>query len=329
MGVKQLRQERSNPLNHTLTAIAIVAIELFSPPSIQYLYFCSWIIIGNLQRILVEDIRLSTMSTFLATALYDSREDADVTLKCQGFDIKAHSLVLETRSAYFKTALNTDVGSHRGEKVIDVRECHPLVLEMVVNFVYDIDLPEDFNFQDFEGLLFMADFYHMEDLKGAVALHVSNHWNETNILALSQLAEKYKAEKMQVVCCDYILINLDILGKNLLDQLFMALPLLGRKSWDRLNDTMPRGVEIANTRCWSSTSRPWLTTSPRERTSWATPTRPGLATKPMSELTSSKTCSWCATRPLSGATIKPGTRSRCRKERSAVSSNLGLTDSRW
>ena len=99
--VKQLRQERSNPLNHTLmTAIAVVAIELFNPPSIQYLCFCSWIIIGNLQRILVEnlkDIRLSTMSTFLATALYDSREDADVTLKCQGFDIKAHSLILETR----------------------------------------------------------------------------------------------------------------------------------------------------------------------------------------------------------------------------------------
>ena len=95
--VKQLRQERSNPLNHTLTAIAIVAIELFSPPSIQHLCFCSWVIIGNLQRILVEDIRLSTMSTFLATALYDSRSDADVTLKCQGFDIKAHSLILETR----------------------------------------------------------------------------------------------------------------------------------------------------------------------------------------------------------------------------------------
>ena len=57
-------------------------------------------IIGYLQRVLVEnlkDIRLSTMSTFLATALYDSRVDADVTLKCQGFDIKAHSLILETR----------------------------------------------------------------------------------------------------------------------------------------------------------------------------------------------------------------------------------------
>ena len=150
------------------------------------------------------------------------------------------------RSAYFKTALNTDVGSQRGEKVIDVRECPPLVLEMVVNFMYDIDLPEDFNFQDFEGVLLMADFYHMEDLKDAVASHMSKHWNETNILALSQLAEKYKAEKMQEMCCDYILTNLDILGKNLLDQLFMALPLLGRKSWDRLNDTMPRGVEIAN-----------------------------------------------------------------------------------
>ena len=148
------------------------------------------------------------------------------------------------RSEYFKTALNTDVGPKK--KVREVKECHPYVLETVVNFMYDVSIPDDFNLQDFESLLYMADLYHMADLKDAIGSLTCKHWNTNNILALSHLAEKYKAEKMQEMCCDFILVNLAILDKNLLDQLFLALPLLGRKSWERLNEPRPRGIEIAN-----------------------------------------------------------------------------------
>ena len=70
------------------------------------------------------------------------------------------------RSEYFKTALNTDVGPKK--KVREVKECHPYVLETVVNFMYDVSIPDDFNLQDFESLLYMADLYHMTDLKDAV-----------------------------------------------------------------------------------------------------------------------------------------------------------------
>ena len=148
------------------------------------------------------------------------------------------------RSEYFKTALNTDVGPRK--KVREVKECHPYVLETVVNFMYDVGIPEDFNLQDVESLLYMADLYHMADLKDAVGSLIPKHWDPNNILELSHLAEKYKAEKMQHMCCDFILVNLAILDRNLLDQLFLALPLLRRKSWERLNETRPRGIDIAN-----------------------------------------------------------------------------------
>ena len=132
------------------------------------------------------------------------------------------------------------------KKVREVKECHPYVLETVVNFMYDVGIPEDFNLQDVESLLYMADLYHMADLKDAVGSLIPKHWDPINILELSHLAEKYKAEKMQHMCCDFILVNLAILDRNLLDQLFLALPLLRRKSWERLNETRPRGIDIAN-----------------------------------------------------------------------------------
>ena len=98
------------------------------------------------------------------------------------------------------------------KKVREVKECHPYVLETVVNFMYDVGIPDDFNLQDVESLLYMADLYHMADLKDAVGSLIPKHWNPNNILALSHLAEKYKAEKMQQMCCDFILVNLAILG---------------------------------------------------------------------------------------------------------------------
>ena len=39
-------------------------------------------------------------TTSLVAALRNSRVDADITLRCQGVDIRAHSLILETRCKY-------------------------------------------------------------------------------------------------------------------------------------------------------------------------------------------------------------------------------------
>ena len=53
------------------------------------------------------------------------------------------------RSPYFKTALNTDVGSNnqssrkrtKGIQNLEVKECSPEVLFTTIKFIYGIDLP--------------------------------------------------------------------------------------------------------------------------------------------------------------------------------------------
>ena len=93
----------------------------------------------------------------------------------------------------------------------------------------------------------MADLYLMEDLKDVVgSLIAGRKMEEGNILEFSQLAKKYRAQRLKELCCDFILANVAILDKNLLDQLLLALPLLGRKSWERLNEARPQGIEIPN-----------------------------------------------------------------------------------
>ena len=109
--------------------------------------------------------------------LRNNRDDADVTLNCQGEVIKAHSLILGTRyvcstkvikihsnccnsrSEYFKTALKTSVGNNN--KVLKVEECSPHVLATAVDFIYGIELPEDLHSEHANSLLAMADLYLM------------------------------------------------------------------------------------------------------------------------------------------------------------------------
>ena len=81
----------------------------------------------------------------------------------------------------------------------------------------------------------MANLYLLDDLKDVVGAFVSKDLVQkslgTRILALSQLAEKYSAQKMQETCCDYLLENFSQFDKEVLDELFLALPILGKKAW--------------------------------------------------------------------------------------------------
>ena len=84
------------------------------------------------------------------------------------------------RSEYFKTALNTSVGTNK--MVLKVEECSSHVLATLVDFIYGIGIPEDFSGEDAKSLLAMADLYLTEDLKGAVgSLIASKHTSEDSI----------------------------------------------------------------------------------------------------------------------------------------------------
>ena len=113
-------------------------------------------------------------------------------------------------------------------------ECSPRILAAVVDFIYGIAIPEDIkgDFEDAKTLLAMADLYLMEDLKDTVgALIATKHTGPLNILEVSQMAEKYRAQKLKEKCCKIIFKNIKLLDKKLLMELYEVLPLLAEKAW--------------------------------------------------------------------------------------------------
>ena len=129
-----------------------------------------------------------------------------------------------------------------------MEECSPLVLATAVDFVYGIGIPEDFGSEDAKSLLVMADLYLMEDLKDAVGSHVaSKQMNQDNILEISQMAEKYSAQRLKERCNEFIFHNLQTLDKKLLMELYEALPSIGKRSWLELIEGKPQNsVDVAN-----------------------------------------------------------------------------------
>ena len=122
------------------------------------------------------------------------------------------------------------MGGGDENKVIDVYECPPRVLVPLINFIYGIAVPEEFNNQDVKSLLYMAHLFEMEDLKDAIAPRLGDQLSTKNILETSKLALKYNALRLTELCCDFILANSDGLSSSLLDQLFKVLQFNGRCS---------------------------------------------------------------------------------------------------
>jgi len=172
-------------------------------------------------------------STFLVgqlAKLFENSESADVALHCAGQVIKAHSAILAMRSPYFKTAIGI-------QNQLEVKECSPEVLSTTIKFIYGIGLPEDLSVGDAKDLLTIADLYHMEDLKEALAPVLGAQLDKDSILEISRMAEKFTAPKLMEICVDYIVSNITDPG-----EIFAGMPQIANLCWKKqLNK-----VETAN-----------------------------------------------------------------------------------
>ena len=106
------------------------------------------------------------------------------------------------RSEYFRTALNTAVGEKKKWSA-DAKEFSHKVLSTAVDFMYGIDIPEDFKcVDDLKSLLHLADFYLMEDLKDAVGSCIGGKLEQDNLVEAALLVEKFRAMELSHKC-DY------------------------------------------------------------------------------------------------------------------------------
>jgi len=163
-------------------------------------------------------------STFLVgqlAKLFENSESADVALHCAGQVIKAHSAILAMRSPYFKTAIGI-------QNQLEVKECSPEVLSTTIKFIYGIGLPEDLSVGDAKDLLTIADLYHMEDLKEALAPGLGAQLDKGSILEISRMAEKLNAPKLMEICVDFIVSNITDTG-----EIFAGMPQIADLCWKK------------------------------------------------------------------------------------------------
>ena len=86
-------------------------------------------------------------------------------------------------------------------KTMEVKEFSFEVLSTAVDFMYGIDIPEDFyNSNVLTSLLHMADLYLMEDLKDAVGFLIAKDLNKENVFDTSRLADKFRAVALSEKC---------------------------------------------------------------------------------------------------------------------------------
>ena len=93
-------------------------------------------------------------------------------------------------------------------KTIEVKEFSCKVLSTAVDFMYRIDIPENFNNRDdLKSLLHMADLYLMEELKDAAGFLIGKDLNKKNIFDASHLADKFRAVALSKQCAEFLFDN--------------------------------------------------------------------------------------------------------------------------
>ena len=91
---------------------------------------------------------------------------------------------------------------------MEVKEFSYKVLSTAVDFMYGIEIPEDFNnSDDLKSLLHMADLYLMENLKEAAGFQIGKGLNKKNVFVTSHLADKFRAVALSKQCAEFLFDN--------------------------------------------------------------------------------------------------------------------------
>ena len=105
------------------------------------------------------------------------------------------------RSEYFETALSREWMEKKEKKMV-LQDCSVEALNIAVNFMYGINVPEDFT--QYGDLLHLAELFMMENLKEVVVERLANNLSKGNYLETSKTAELYKATRLIDQCAHFV-----------------------------------------------------------------------------------------------------------------------------
>ena len=106
------------------------------------------------------------------------------------------------RSEYFEKALTND-WQEKKDKKINLKDCSVVALEVAVNFMYGIQVPEEFT--ELCELLNLAEMFMMENLAEVVIHRLNEEITEENYLEVCKIAEMYNKENLINKCALFVI----------------------------------------------------------------------------------------------------------------------------
>lgn len=155
-------------------------------------------LIGTLYRGMVEDYG----------GLLSSEEDSDVTLiSSEGDSMKAHKLVLKTRSKVFKTMFNSSLSeASSGEVKLD--DMGSFALEMFLKYIYTGEPADDYCLNTptevFKQLVNAGEKYELPGLKEWAGLNILKTLSVSNAWDLLIFIKKYNLPEVEAGIMKFI-----------------------------------------------------------------------------------------------------------------------------
>ena len=105
------------------------------------------------------------------------------------------------RSEYFEMALSRD-WLEKKEKKMELKDCSAEALHVAVNFMYGINIPEDF--KEHGELLHLAELFMLDNLKEVIEEQLAKALTKSNYLEISQMAELYSNTSLITKCGHFV-----------------------------------------------------------------------------------------------------------------------------
>ena len=105
------------------------------------------------------------------------------------------------RSEYFEMALSKD-WLEKKEKRMELKECSVEALHVAVNFMYGINIPEDF--KEHGELLHLAELFMLDNLKEVIEERLAKSLTKLNYLEIGQMAEVYSITSLITKCGHFV-----------------------------------------------------------------------------------------------------------------------------
>ena len=146
------------------------------------------------------------------------------------------------RSEYFEMALSREWMEKKEKKMV-LQNCSIEALNVAVNFMYGINVPEDFT--QYGDLLHLAELFMMENLKEVAAERLANNLSKGNYLETSKTAELYKATRLIDQCAHFVheeMSESDEIDWKEMGNLPTVMAAFGRKAMNRKSDCAQCGL---------------------------------------------------------------------------------------